>query len=124
MIVIVSNGNRREDGSLATIDELLGVMAREPLCPSFLDLRDSEYERPYEGAAKVGVRNPEWGYDSQNSVPEFIDGPPIYPESQDAVRFFGNFENLSHAFTIDTDEPELIDRMRAAIDTNLAGVMP
>jgi len=34
------------------------------------------------------------------------------------VRFWGNFLNVSHAFSVDTDEPEVIDRLSAAIRAN------
>lgn len=34
--------------------------------------------------------------------------------------FFGNFLELSHVFQIDTDEPELIERLTAAINANMA----
>ena len=34
------------------------------------------------------------------------------------VRFFGNFIDLSHVFSIDTDEPELIERITKAICRN------
>lgn len=34
------------------------------------------------------------------------------------IRFFGNFFDLSHVFSIDTDEPDLIERLTAAIRTN------
>jgi hypothetical protein len=36
------------------------------------------------------------------------------------VRFSGNFYELSHVFSIDTDEPKLIARFRAAIAANIA----
>ena len=36
------------------------------------------------------------------------------------TRFFGNFAHLSHVFQIDTDEPELIQRLTAAIRANQA----
>jgi hypothetical protein len=34
------------------------------------------------------------------------------------VRFFGNFAEISHVFSIDTDDPELIERLTAAIRKN------
>lgn len=35
------------------------------------------------------------------------------------VRFFGNFLELSHVFSIDTDEPATIAKLTAAIDANM-----
>lgn len=43
---------------------------------------------------------------------------PIYPDHPGAVRFFGNFWNLSFVFNIDTDEPALIERLTQAIRKN------
>lgn len=34
------------------------------------------------------------------------------------VRFWGNFAELSHLFEIDTDDPDLIERLTAAIRKN------
>lgn len=123
MIHIESNGSRWAGEKPATIDELLAVMAREPLCPSFLhpSIMESD-DRPYEGAARVAVRNPAWRPYAPNNGdnPEFLDGEPIHAEAPDARRFFGNFANYSHVFCIDTDEPEIIERLRAAIAANMA----
>ena len=35
------------------------------------------------------------------------------------TRFHGNFIGLSHVFSIDTDDPDLIDRLTAAIKANV-----
>lgn len=118
MIAIESNGSRWAGGTPATVDELVEVMGREALCPSFLDLMGPG-DRAYEGAARRAVPNPDWNHESPPSVWRWIDGPPIHPEAPDAVRFFGNFRNLSHVFCIDTDEPETIERLRAAIAANM-----
>lgn len=123
MIHIESNGSRWAGEKPVTIDDLLAVMAREPLCPSFLhpSIQDAG-ELPYEGAARKAVRNPKWLPYAPNKGdnPEFIDGEPIHPEAPEARRFFGNFANVSHVFCIDTDEPEVIERLRAAIAANMA----
>ena len=34
------------------------------------------------------------------------------------LRFWGNFFNVSHVFSIDTDDPALIDRLTSAIRAN------
>jgi frataxin-like iron-binding protein CyaY len=40
------------------------------------------------------------------------------PELWGSTRFHGNFHALSHVFWIDTDEPELINTLTAAIREN------
>lgn len=47
-------------------------------------------------------------------------GRPMYPQSPGAHRFFGNFFDYSHCFSIDTDEPELIEVLTSAIRANQA----
>lgn len=120
MIHIESNGSRWGSSPPATLDELLEVMAREPLCPSFLGLMDGPDDTPYEGAARIAVRNPDRSRAESSDVPAWIDGDPIHPGYPDARRFFGNFVEVSHAFCVDTDEPEVIERLRAAIAANIA----
>jgi hypothetical protein len=59
---------------------------------------------------------------------EFEDGTAFIERSgaddkwapQGTVRFWGNFLHLSHVFSIDTDEPDLIARLTAAIQANMA----
>lgn len=109
-------------GVLAAHEEIADVVAlmdSYPLCPSFLSIMEPG-ELPYEGAARIGVRNPAWDREGGRDVPEWIDGDPIYPGSPDARRFFGNFIGLSRVFTIDTDVEAQIAKMRAAISANLA----
>lgn len=120
MIRIESNGSRWNGEPPAAIDELLAVMASTPLCPSFVDLADQPGDRPFEGAARVARQNPDWTPHSPRNVSRWLDGDPIYPESPDARRFFGNFAEVSHVFCIDTDEPELLERLRTAIADNMA----
>jgi hypothetical protein len=38
---------------------------------------------------------------------------------QGTTRFSGNFYELSHVFSIDTDDPELIERLTTAINANI-----
>lgn len=100
------------------VDAVIAMMASEPLDPSFLSLQEHG-DMPYEGAARMGIRNPAWSRSGGRSVPEWIDGDPIHPESPDAIRFFGNFVNVSRAFAIDTDDAAIIGRLRAAIADNM-----
>lgn len=112
---------RAPEPRLATepqVDHLVALMRDEALDGRFLSLMEPG-DRPFENAARIGVRNPEWT-SPQDTAPEWIDGAPIYPDSPDAVRFFGNFAEVSHGFTIDLDDAELIQRMRDAIEANIA----
>lgn len=112
---------RAPEPRLATepqVESLVALMQREALDGRFLSLMGPG-DRPFEGAARIGVRNPEWA-GPFGTVPKWIDGPPIYPDSPDAVRFFGNFAEVSHGFTLDLDDAGLIERMRAAIEQNIA----
>jgi hypothetical protein len=46
----------------------------------------------------------------------FIIQPTV--EHDRVVRFWGNFFGVSHVFSIDTDEPEVIEHLTALIRTN------
>ena len=39
-------------------------------------------------------------------------------QADGSVHFFGNFVNVSHCFSIETDEPDTIARLRHAIASN------
>ncbi len=45
--------------------------------------------------------------------------PPDYWTAS-MVRFWGNFDDVSAGFSIDTDEPEMIEQLCAAIRANMA----
>lgn len=45
----------------------------------------------------------------------FIDADPV----TGMVSFFGNFQELSHVFSIETDDPDAIIRLTTAIDANM-----
>lgn len=45
---------------------------------------------------------------------------PLYPDHPEALSYFGNFHGYSFGFNIETDDPELIARMDAAIAANMA----
>ena len=51
--------------------------------------------------------------------------PTLFPyaanlkgEKRGSVEFFGNFETISHAFLIETDDPEVCAKLRKAIKAN------
>jgi len=113
MLKIQSNGSRWAGGEPDTIETLLELLSREPLRPDF-----EKFGNFITHPVCRGVKNPAWTWGSD--APEWINGPLIYPENPGAVRFWGNFLNVSHVFSIDTDEPEIIDRLTAAIRANQA----
>jgi len=81
-------------------------------------LRD-DYGNDDFGAADpcVGVVNPDWDWSASPDVPHYIDGPRMY--AADGVRrFSGNFENLSHAFCVDTNHEPTIKRLFEALQLN------
>ena len=108
MLNIISNGSKWAGEEPDSINELLSLLRREPLDPSF-----EAYGNFVHPALRARVE-----YDGCNTV--YVDGDPIYPDAPDAVRFFGNFFTTSHAFTIDTDEPAIIETLTAAIRANQA----
>lgn len=56
------------------------------------------------------------------SLEPFCDSPPaMFGDSRKGKRrFFGNFVDFSHTFSIETDDQELIDRFVIAIQKNVA----
>lgn len=48
----------------------------------------------------------------------YAPGSPIHPEHPDAVRFFGNFANLSLVFVVDAEDPETVEFLRQRIAEN------
>lgn len=51
--------------------------------------------------------------------------PTLFPfahnlkgEKRGSVEFFGNFETISHAFLIETDDPEVCQKLMRAIQAN------
>lgn len=98
--VINSNGSRWYGQEPATVEELIEVLGQEPL--------DRTFER-------FG------GFISDISTVEAW-GRPVVPEQfrtePHTIRFFGNFLKLSHVFNIDTNDPDVIDRLTKAIQAN------
>ena len=64
------------------------------------------------------AHNPMWQWDSPPEVNKYVDGPRLY-SCDGVVRFFGNFEKLSHVFNIDTNHKPTIDALIAAIENNV-----
>ena len=95
MTVIHSNGSRWNGQPLATIDELIEVLKNETIEESFF--RQFTVQEGYERIIK-------------NHCPVKIENG--------VAHFFGNFEQVSHVFRIDTDDAELIERLSKAIKEN------
>lgn len=102
--IISNNGSHWAGEEPDSIEQLLDVLGYEPLDPSFEDYGNfisTELRR----AIYIGNG-------------EYVEKELIYPESPSMVRFWGNFYALSHCFQIDTDEPEMIERLTNAIRAN------
>lgn len=101
-----------------TIEGLLDALSRWTLDPR-LDLREPEERHlpAYRGRA-WGSCTGRWNPEKHRTI--YTATKPIYPDSPDAVRYTGNFIGYSFGFTLDTDEPELIARLDAAIAQNMA----
>lgn len=101
-----SNGSKWAGEQPDSIETLIEVLGREPLDSSFERYGNFAYQTPchadYDDAGKI------------------IDGAPMFPEHEGVWAFFGNFENLSHVFDIVSNDPKVIEPLRAAIAANLA----
>ena len=108
-VYIMGNGSKWMGEEADGIDELLKTLAEHPLDPRF-----EEYGNFITHDPCVGVQNPNWTWG--NGEPQWIDGPRMY-ESH-VVRFGGNFFEVSRGFSIDTNVPEIIERLTQAIRAN------
>jgi len=108
-IYIMSNGSKWMGEEEDDLDALFTVLAETPLDPRFEPYGNFITPDPCEG-----VRNPAWTWG--NGEPQWIDGPRMY--AVHVVRFQGNFLEVSHGFAIDTNVPEIIDRLTTAIRAN------
>ena len=108
-VYIMSNGSRwfgEEEGDIA---ELLEVLSKHRI----------DYERFTPGYIHTlnpceGIYNPAWNF--ENEEPRWINGPRMY--RGEVHRFGGNFEHISHVFSIDTNDPATIVALTAAIEAN------
>ena len=102
MLKIISNGSGNPPRPLRDLFERL---ASEPLDPTFE--RYGNFIGRAHGAVHLGRG-------------KYRDTGPIYRGSPKAVRFFGNFANVSHVFTIDADDRRVIATLARAIRRNQA----
>lgn len=91
MTTIHSNGSKWAGEAPDTIEQLIEVLAQHPL------------DRRFEDYGNFIDRDPEW-----------LDGST----KPGVVIFFGNFLTVSHVFNIETDDPEVIERLNRAIKAN------
>lgn len=107
-IFIQSNGSRWAGEEEGDITELLDVLGK-------YTLDHERFGAFYDVDVCRGVENPDWHYGS--SAERWINGDRLYA-SDGVYRFFGNFAELSHVFTIDTNHKPTIDALVAAIEAN------
>jgi hypothetical protein len=101
MTTIHSNGSKWAGQQPDSIETLLAVLAETPLDPAFENY----------GAFFYRLDDPEHGYPTEKDR----------GTAAGVVQFFGNFFNLSHGFTIDSDDPETVTALSDAIRANMAG---
>lgn len=90
---IRSNGSKWGYEKPDSIETLIEVMGKYALDPMFEKYGDFGYRLDAENCGQCKEDIGKW-------------------------HFFGNFSELSHVFDIITDDPDIIDRLRAAISTN------
>lgn len=111
-IYIMSCGSRWAGEEPGDIADLLGALKSATLDPKFEKYGNFINTNPCDAAS-----NPKWGYG--NNEPKWIDGKPLYAVPG-VYRFFGNFLDLSHVFSIDTNDAPTIRALTAAIEANIA----
>jgi len=95
MLEIQSNGSKWYGQEPDSIEELIQVLNKYSLDPTFED---------YGNFIQL---NPKWLK------------PEIAEKYQGCAKFFGNFSSISHVFNIITDEPEIIQVLTNAINKNI-----
>lgn len=111
MTKIISNGSHWAGEEESPLASLFEVLATQPLLRSF-----ERYGNFIQADPEI-----EWlEWQASREFPHIgrhVPGPSPYAPLM-VHRFWGNFLNVSHVFSIDTDEPELIERLTAAIRAN------
>ena len=127
MTVVQFIGNRANMPNWPTndIDGLFDALTRWALDfrqsrTSALDmaLRDPEDDKagPFRGRAWCGC---DARYDQTLGRVRYYATRPMYPDYPEAVSYTGNFLGYSFCFVFDTNDPELIARLDAAIAANM-----
>lgn len=106
MTTIISNGSNWAGEEPDTIDQLIEVLKTEVIEDRFFFKKKEYWDKP------------------ENSPFQWVILCPIMKqhlltgEREKHYTFFGNFEKVSHVFNIETDEPEVISKLKAAIMAN------
>lgn len=117
----IGTANSIQNWPTNNLEGLFDALSRWRLDPR------SDYSKEPEFAGKPFVapfRGRAWGsciplYDEKLRKRVWIATKPIYPDHPDAVRYCGNFLEYSFGFWLDTDDPDLIERLDRAIAANL-----
>ena len=96
MLQINSNSSKWYGQQPDTIDDLINVLNNHALDPVF------------ENYGNFVNRNPKWSK------------PEIAEKYQGCTQISGNFSEISHVFSIITDESEIIEALSEAINKNVA----
>lgn len=95
-----------------TIDPWMNFHGRDP------DHPHARYSAPFRTLA--------WGCCIEEPIPglvrdtRYVGTKPIHEGNPEAVRFSGNFLNWSFGFTLDTDDPSLIELLDNLIADNMS----
>ena len=108
MLKVIANGSKWAGDTEDPIEVLFERLLKHVL--------DPRWEECFIHRAYGAI---EGGRDASGRM-TFVDTGPIYPDAPGALRFCGNFLEVSAVFTIDTDEPETIERLTSLIRQNQA----
>lgn len=107
-----------EVGTIAGLLDALGRWKLDPRLASDdsprLEIRPDRLPYRSLNLAYTGKK-----YDFDREVEIYRSGQPLDPEHPTAIGYLGNFLHYSFAFSLTTDEPELIATLNAAIAANM-----
>lgn len=109
-IFIAGNGSKWCGEEADDIEKLIETLGEHPLDP-----RLEKYGNFITNNPCVGIRNTE--YRDTEGADEWIDGPRIF-DVEGVAYFFGNFFDLSHGFSIYTNDSATIEKLTGAIRAN------
>lgn len=118
MLKIYFIGTQENPKSFALLFELLEKYTLRPDLEN-MGLRCFDYDEfsaPFRSAARCAVRR---YYCPKRNSDVYVGTKPIYPEHENMVSFSGAFLEASYAFRIDTNEPDTIAQLDAAIAQNM-----
>lgn len=118
MLKIHFIGTQKDPESFALLFELLEKYTLRPDLEN-MGLRCFNYDEfsaPFRSAARCAVRR---YYCAVRNCTVYVGTQPIYPEHDNVVIFSGSFLEASYAFRIDTNEPDTIAQLDAAIAKNM-----